>query len=119
MPAALRVIRTARHGGCGTASSRTTEASSEPALLEETVLGTRQTEILAQGFAFVFPPKEAAPLQLRHDLVDKVVEAAGYVREHDVEPVAGVAVEPLLHLVGDHRRRADERQPAIAAGDLR
>jgi hypothetical protein len=28
-------------------------------------------------------------------------------------------VEPLFHLVGDHRRPADQREAAVAAGDLR
>jgi len=51
--------------------------------------------------------------------IDKIVEPARYIREHDVEPVAGVAPEPFLHLIGDHPGGADKCQTAIAAGDLR
>ena len=42
---------------------------------EEAVGRPRQAEVLAQGGAFVFAAEEAAPLQLRHDLVDEVVQA--------------------------------------------
>src|SRR5262249_43010804 len=86
---------------------------------KKAVLGSRQPEVLAQGLTFVLTAEETAALQFGYNPVDKVVEPAGDVWEHDVEPVAGRAVEPLLHLVGDHRGRADQRQPAIAAGDLR
>src|SRR6202022_1086028 len=85
---------------------------------EEAVLGARQAEIFAQGLAFVFAAEEAAALQFGDDPVDEVVEAARDMGEHDVEPVAGGALEPLLHLVGDHRRGTNQREAAIAAGDL-
>src|SRR5262245_908793 len=52
--------------------------------LKEPVLRPRQTEILAQRPALVFAAIDAAPLQLRHDLVDEVVEPAGQIREGDV-----------------------------------
>src|SRR5271169_949198 len=113
-------IPTASRGFSPAASSRTMpDGRSASALGEEAVLGARQPEILAQRLAFVFAAEEVTALELRHHLVDEVVEAARHIGEHDVEPVAGLAVEPLLHLVGSHRRSADERQPAIAAGDLR
>src|SRR5205085_10484242 len=86
---------------------------------EEAVLRAGQAEIFAQRLAFILAAEQTAALQFRHDPVDKIVEPAGDPREHDVEPVAGFAVEPFLHLVGDRARRADHRQPAIAAGDLR
>src|SRR5215471_6220661 len=109
MSAVSRTTRTARRDCCGAASSRTTEALSEAALFEETVLGAWQAQILAQGLAFVFSAEEAAALQFGHDLVDEIVQAARHIREHDVEPVAGVAEQPFLHLIGDHHRGADER----------
>jgi hypothetical protein len=58
-------------------------------------------------------------MQFGDDAVDEVVEAARDPREHDVEAVAGAAVELLLHLVGNHLRSADHREATIAAGDLR
>src|SRR5215216_5512633 len=78
-----------------------------------------QAEILAQGLSLVFAPEQSPPLQLRHHAVDEIVEAAGEVREHHGESIAGFRREPLLHLVGDARRRADDRQPGIAAEPLR
>src|SRR6266446_3718457 len=85
---------------------------------EEAVLGAREAEVLTQGLAFVFAAEDAAALQFGDDPVDEIVEAAGNVREHDVEAVAGVAQEPLLHLVGDRLGGADQGEAAIAAGDL-
>jgi hypothetical protein len=71
----------------------------EVPLLEEAVLGAREAEVFAQGPAFVFAAEEVAALEFGDDSVDEIVEAARDPREHDVEAVAGVAVEPLLHLV--------------------
>src|SRR5579864_9498560 len=88
-------------------------------LREEAVFGARQAEIFAQRPAFVFAAEEAAALQLRDDPVDEIVEPAGDPREHDVEPVAGIAEKELLHLIDDRLRRPDHREPAITAGDLR
>src|ERR1700737_1388249 len=86
--------------------------------VEKAVFGAGQAEVFAQGLAFVFAAEEAAALQFGDDPVDEVVEAARDIGEHDVEPVAGGALEPLLHLVGDHRGRATPREGAIGAGDL-
>src|SRR2546430_9236203 len=83
---------------------------------EEGVFGAGEAEVLAQGLAFVFAAEEVAALQFGDDLVDEIVEAAGDIGEHDVERVA---VEPLLHLVGDHFGGADHGEAAIAASDLR
>ena len=38
-------------------------------------------------------------------------------REHDIEAVATLLEQPLLHRVGDRRRRADEGKTAVASGD--
>jgi hypothetical protein len=79
----------------------------------------RHAEVFAQGPDVIFAAEEVAALEFGDDAVDEVVEAAGDPREHDVEAVAGGAQEPLRHLVGDHLWRADHREAAIAAGDLR
>src|SRR5690242_14149259 len=73
------MIRACRISACG--------------LFEETVLRARQAEVFAQGAALVFAAEEAAALQFGDDPVDKIVEAAGDIGEHDVEPVAGARVE--------------------------
>src|SRR5271166_2828512 len=100
-------------------SAMGTKVTSEAPLREKAVLGAGETEVFAQGPAFVFAAEEVAALQFGDDAVDEIVEAARDPREHDVEAVAGVAVEPLLHLVGDHLRGADKGEAAVAAGDLR
>jgi hypothetical protein len=41
---------------------------------EKPVLRARQSQILAQCGAFILAAEQAAPLQLRHDAVDEVVE---------------------------------------------
>src|SRR5436305_14484037 len=93
-------------------------SGSAATLVEEAVLGARQAEVFAQRPACVFAAEEAAALQFGDDAVDEIVEAARDPWEHDVEAVAGGAVEPFLHLVGDRLRRADHREAAVAAGDL-
>src|SRR4051794_34360422 len=80
---------------------------------EEAVLRPPQSQVLAQGLALVFAAEEAPALQFRNDPVDEFVEPARDPWEHDVEAVAGIAIEPLLHLVGDGARRPDHRQAAI------
>jgi hypothetical protein len=79
----------------------------EPPLLEEPVLGAGQAEVFAQGPAPVFAAEEVAVLEFGDDAIDEIVEPAGHPREHDVEPVAGGAVEPFHHLVGDCLGGAD------------
>src|SRR5258705_498157 len=59
---------------------------------KEPVFRARQAEVFAQRLALVFAAEQAAALQFRHDPVDEIVEPARHPREHDVEPVAGVAV---------------------------
>src|SRR5215472_17181932 len=88
-------------------------------LWKKPVCRPRQAEVLEQGAALVLAAEEAAALQFRHDPVDKLVEPARHPREHDVEPVAGAAEKALLHLVDDRLGRADHREPAVTAGDLR
>src|SRR6266404_4428393 len=85
------------------------------AVAEEAVFGAGEAEVLAQGLAFVFAAEEVAALQFGDDLVDEIVEAARDPREHDVEAVAGIAQEPLLHLVGDHLGGADQSEATVAA----
>ena len=75
--------------------------------------------ILPQRPALIFLSEDPASLQLRHHLVDEIVEPGGQEREHDIETVAAKARQPLFHLVGDDPGCADKRQPAIAADALR
>src|SRR5882757_7799399 len=68
---------------------------------EKPVLRPRQPQIFAQGLAFVFAPVDPAPLQLRYDAVDEVIEPSREVRELHGEAVGALGGEPFLHLVGD------------------
>ena len=86
---------------------------------EESVLRTRQAEIVSQRFAVVFTAKEPPSLQFRHDAIDEVVEAGRQIGEHHVETVTGFGEKPLLHLIGDRPGRTDEREAGIASDPLR
>ena len=59
-----------------------------PTFAEKAIRRTRLPKILPQRPTFVLAAEDAAPLQLRNNAVDEIVEAAGRIREHDVEPVA-------------------------------
>ena len=76
---------------------------------EKPVFRPWQAEILSQRLALIFAPKDSALLQFRNHAIDEVVEPGGQIGEHDIEAVAAFRDEPLLHLIGDGLRRADER----------
>ncbi|MGE3247825.1 MAG: hypothetical protein AB7J19_15975, partial [Beijerinckiaceae bacterium] len=44
-------------------------------------------------------PSIAAPLQFRHNEIDKVVQGHRIDRRHEVETVAGLSLEPAFHFV--------------------
>src|SRR4051794_1060209 len=67
-----------------------------------------KTEVVAQRRARVLVAEHTPPLELGHDEANHVFVRPGNVRRRDHEPFARVAVEPLLHLVGDVCRRTDE-----------
>src|SRR3954453_5717757 len=73
--------------------------------------GAGQAEAVAQRVAFVTLAEDAAALQLGDDETRHVLVRAGHVGGGDDEAVARVTVEPLLHLVGNRRRGADEARP--------
>src|ERR1700759_5428537 len=90
-------------------------AMTKGSVLKEPIGRPRQTEIFAQGRAFVFAAEQAAPLQFGNDLLDEIFEAARENRKHDGKPVGAFGLEPLLHLVGNGLWRADHREAGIAA----
>ena len=71
-----------------------------------------QAEMAAQGGGFVLLAENTAALQLGHDQVDEVAQAARLDGRHDGEAVGGLAAPPILHLVGDLCRAALEHGPA-------
>src|SRR5690606_16195351 len=64
--------------------------------------------VITQGAPLVLSPEQAATLQLRDDVVDEQLQPAGVDVALDVEAVSGAVLEPLLHGIGDLRRRADD-----------
>src|SRR5690606_37354755 len=86
---------------------------------EEAILWPRQPQVLAQRLPAVLAPEDAPALELGHELLDEVVDPAGDVRKEHVEAVAAFPLEPGLHLVGDARGGADEREAAEAADPAR
>lgn len=67
---------------------------------EAPVFRHRQAEIRPQRRAFVPGAVKAAPLQLGDDFVDEIVERTRQIGRQQIEPVGGLADEPMLELVG-------------------
>src|SRR5262245_27542042 len=65
-------------------------------------------EVIPKGRARVPVAEQAPALELGDHEADDVLVGAGHVGGGDHEAVAGVAVEPLLHLVGHLGPGADE-----------
>ena len=85
---------------------------------EELVLGPRQTKMRAQGRPLIRAAEEAPALQLGDDQRHEIIEAGRHGREHDIEPVAGIRLQPRLHHVGDLNSRPDDLEPAEATDQL-
>src|SRR2546421_10632764 len=73
--------------------------------------GTGQAQMVAQRRTGVALAEHSAPLQLRYDEAHDVLVRTRHMGRGDDEAVASVAVEPLLHLVGDVRGRPHEARP--------
>src|SRR6266542_7024181 len=71
-----------------------------------------QAEVATQGGGLVLLAENAAALELGHDEVDELPQAARLDGRHDREAVGGLAAPPILHLVGDLRRAAFEHRAA-------
>jgi hypothetical protein len=83
----------------------------------DAVCRSAQAEMFAQRAAFILGAEQAAALQLGNHERDEILEAAGQVWRHDVVTVGAIFDEPLFELIGDLRRRTDERPVAACAGD--
>ncbi len=78
--------------------------------------GARQPEVIAHRRAGIGLAVEAAPLQLRNNLVDEFVERARKIRRHHAEPVRRAFQKPLLERVRDGPRRAAQHPVAARRG---
>ena len=88
---------------------------------EEAVFGPWQAKVFAQCGAFIGFAEQAPALQLRHHLVDEIVQTARQIWEHDVEAVADVPQQLFLHFIGDHCQRAKHGETGLttqATGQL-
>ena len=72
-----------------------------------------QAHVVAQGRAAIPGRPQAAALQLGHDQLDEVAQAARLDRHGQHEAVAGLAAVPVLHHVGDLDRIALHHVAAI------
>src|ERR1700733_3830506 len=68
----------------------------------------RIAQVLAQGGALVAGPEQPAALQFRHHQTAEFLEHAGIDRRPEDEPVGRAVGKPVLHLVGDGCRGADQ-----------
>ena len=103
-----RSSRSAAINGRPLRPSATPSATRAPASI---IAGRREPEVPAQGRGLVLGPQHAALLEQRHDLVDEPVEAGRREVRGEHEAVGAVGLDEVVHLLGDLRRRADERQP--------
>ena len=76
-----------------------------------------KSQILAQRRAFIFAAEQATAAQFRQHEIDEIAKADRQMRRHDVKAIGGTACEPVLHLVGDLCRRADDLAVTARAGD--
>src|SRR4026209_280436 len=58
--------------------------------------------MFAQSKSRIFPTKDAAPLQLRHDRINELFKGGGEVGRHQYETVASAFNKPFLHDISDH-----------------
>src|SRR5262245_62092837 len=78
------------------------------------VNGSLEPEVVAQGPAFVLRAEQAAALQFRRNHLHEVLASARQVGGSNVEAIAGVILEPVLHDVGDVGRRSYETEATHA-----
>src|SRR5688572_740541 len=87
-------------------------------LADALCLRTTQVEVLTQGLAFVFSPEATASLEDRNDLLCEHFQLPRQNRRHDVEPVRGTAVDPILDSIGDLLWRAGHDEVTTGSGKL-
>src|SRR5262245_15545538 len=78
------------------------------------VSGPLEAEVLAQGTAFVLGAEQAAALQFRRNHLHEVLASARQVGGSNVEAIAGVILEPVLHDIGDVSWRSYETEATHA-----
>src|SRR4026207_1671965 len=74
--------------------------------------------MFAQSRSRIFPTKDAAPLQLRHDRINELVEGNREIGRDQYEAVASAVNEPFLHDIGDHTCGPACKQVTAGYGDL-
>src|SRR5262245_11921052 len=77
-----------------------------------------QAEMFAQSKSRIFPTKDAAPLQLWHDLINELIKGDREVRRHQYEAVAGAIDKPILHDISDHSCVPACKKITAGHGDL-
>src|SRR5579871_3143870 len=103
-------------GSYGTASQER-EAPPVGSLSGISALGPFKSHVLAQCRALVLGSKQTARLQFRDDQRDKIVKPARQMRGVKQKAVDAVTTEPLLHVVNDLARRADQRTLSSGRGE--
>ena len=75
-------------------------------------------QLLAQGSIPIGRLISAAALKFGNQEIGDVDEGFGPHREGEIEAVDVGFVDPILQLIGDRRRRADEHRPDATDGDM-
>src|SRR3954466_9837829 len=74
--------------------------------------------MFAQSKPRIFPTKDAAPLQLRHDQINELIKGGWEVRRHQYEAVASAIDKPFLHDISDHGCVPACKEITAGHGDL-
>src|SRR5262245_56223403 len=74
--------------------------------------------MFAQSEPRIFPTKDAAPLQLRHDRINELIKGGREVRRYQHETVASAINKPFLHDISDHSRVPACKKITAGHGDL-
>src|SRR6185295_16439043 len=107
-PAPIAVYRRTKYRGAGGSTTAAGGIS---------VHGPLEAEVFAQRPALVFLAEQAAALQLGRNHFHEILAPARQVGWRDIEAVAAVILEPLLHNVGNVWGCANQTE-AAHAGDL-
>jgi len=74
-----------------------------------------QPEVFTQRAALVFGTEKTTLLQKRNHAIGEVLQATGQNIRHQIETVGSAAFEPVLDIVGNLFRRADDNTMSATA----
>src|SRR4051795_4015115 len=77
-----------------------------------------QAKVFPQGRTFILGPEQPPPSQLWNDHLDEILAPTWQRGRCDVETIARIGFEPLLHGISDVRRRTDPCRTGEAGSQI-